>query len=91
MGAFLLTIVGPLALRALLALGIGTLTFTGVDTAFGGLVTMVINNFGGLPAAVLQLISLASIPTSIGIVLGAFTSRIAIWAAAGATRWITKA
>ena len=90
MGAFLLTIAGPLALRVLLALGIGTLTFTGVDTAFGALVTSVTNSYGGLPAAVLQLVSLASIPAALGLVLGAMNARIAIWAAAGATRWIVK-
>lgn len=90
MGAFLLSVAGPIALRVLFALGIGTLTFTGVDAAFAALVASVQSNFGGLPADVLKLASLAGIHQCLGLLLGAFNARVGLWVAVGATRFVAR-
>lgn len=88
--SFLATAIGPLVIKALLAIGIGTITFTGVTVALQGLIDIAVNNWAGVPAAVLQLASLAGIPQSIGIVCGAMVARTSMWVAVSATRWITK-
>lgn len=88
--AFLASMVGPLVLRALVALGIGTVTFTGVTVALQGLIDMAMQNWASLPSDVLGLASIAGIPQALGIVAGAFTARAGMWVAVSATRWITK-
>jgi len=82
--------IGPLVIKALIAVGLGTLTFTGVTAALDGLISMATTNWGGLPADVLQLVSIAGIPQALGIVAGAFSTRVGIWVAASATKWVTK-
>jgi hypothetical protein len=86
----LISLVGPLVMRALLALGIGTMTFTGVVVALQGLIDIATNNWASLPSDVLALASIAGIPQALGIVAGAFTTRTGMWVAVNATRWITK-
>lgn len=86
---WLLSLAGPLVIRALLAIGVSVLTITGVDTAFGGLVSSAQSYYGGMPSAVLGLASLAGVPQALGIVFGAFNARLAMWLAVSATRWVT--
>lgn len=90
LAGFLFSAIGPLVVKALLALGIGTLTFTGVTTALAALVQSAQTNWSSIPADVISLASLAGVPDGIGIIVGAFTSRVGMWAAASATKWITK-
>lgn len=88
--SWLLTMAGPVLLKALAAVGIGTLTFTGVDTALRGLINLAQNNWQSMPVDVLALAGLAGVPQGIGIIAGAFVARVGMWAAASATKWITK-
>ena len=87
---FLLSAVGPLALRVIAALGISVLTFTGVDTALESLIAQAQSSWGGMPADVLGLASVAGLPACLGLVAGAMSSRVAMWVAASAARWIVK-
>lgn len=89
--AFLASAVGPLLIKALLAIGIGTITFTGVTIALQGLIDIAVTNWASVPTDVLQLASIAGIPQCIGIVCGAFVARASMWAAVSATRWVTSA
>lgn len=91
LATFLLSLIGPLAIRALLALGIGTLTFTGVTVALNGLIGIAQSNWAGVPSDVLALASIAGIPEAIGIVCGAMVSRVSMWAASSATKFVLKA
>ncbi len=88
--SFLLSAVGPLALRILVSLGIGIVTFTGVDTALSGLITQAQANWSGLSADVLGLAAVAQIPACLGLIAGAMTARVSTWVATSAVRWITK-
>lgn len=89
--SFLASAIGPLVIKALLALGIGTITFTGVTVALQGLIDIAVNNWAGLPTDILQLASIAGIPQAMGIVCGSFVARASMWAAVSATRWVTSA
>jgi len=90
LATILMGLAGPLVIKALIAVGLGTLTFTGVTVALNGLISMAVTNWGGVPADVLQLASLAGIPQCMGIIAGAFSTRVGIWVAASATKWVTK-
>ena len=88
--SFLAAAVGPLAIRILLALGISAVTFVGVDLVVQALVGRVVSSYSGLPAATLQLVSLAGVGQGLGVVLGAVNARLALWSFASATKWITR-
>lgn len=85
---FLIGMAGPLALRVMLALGIGTVTFTGVASSLQGLIDMAVNNWASVASDVLALAGLAGIPLAIGIICGAMTARVGLWAAVSATRFV---
>jgi len=87
----IMSLVGPMALRVLTALGIGTITFTGVSASLQGLIDIGVSNYAGMPSAVLALAGLAGIPQAIGIICGAMIARVGMWAAVSATKWVTGA
>ena len=89
LAAFLVSMVGPLVLRALTMLGFGIMTFTGVTAAVQGLIDMATSNWASIPSDVLALASIAGIPQCLGIICGAFVARTGMWVAVSATRWIT--
>jgi hypothetical protein len=88
LAAWLLSMAGPLVLRALTVLGLGTLTFTGVTASLQGLIDLAVSNWASLGADILALASLAGIPQSLGIITGAMTARVGLWAAVSATKFI---
>lgn len=88
--AWLLSLAGPLVVKALAYIGITAVTITGVQAAFDGLLGQMQSSMGGMPSAVAQLAGLAGFPTGIGIVWGAFNARLTLWITLASTRWITK-
>lgn len=88
LASLLLTLAGPMALRILTILGVGTMTFTGVTVALQGLIDMATTNWSSLPSDILALGSIAGIPQALGIIAGAYVARVGMWVAVSATRWI---
>jgi hypothetical protein len=86
----LLTLAGPFALRVLTVLGLGTITFTGVTSSIQGLIDMAVINYGGMSADILSLAGLAGIPQALGIIAGAMTARVGMWAAVSATKFVVS-
>lgn len=70
--------IGPLLKRALVAIGIGTITYSGLDVAFASARDLVISNYGAMGAATAGLVSLAGVGQAIGIILGALSARVAL-------------
>ena len=91
LATFLMGLAGPMILRMAAALGISTLTFTGVTAGLQSLIDMATNNWQSLPSDVLQLASVAGIPQCIGIICGAMTARVGMWVAVSATRFVVGA
>lgn len=90
LAAFLLSMVAPLLVRGLVALAFTAVTFTGVTELIGGMVTLAQNNWAAMPLAVLQLCTLSGIPEVMGMIFGAYSARVAMWAAVGASRYVVK-
>lgn len=86
--AALMSLAGPLVLRALVVLGIGTITFTGVAASLQGLIDLAVQNWAGVGSDVLALSGLAGIPQALGIICGAMTARVGMWVAVSATRFV---
>jgi len=82
LGAFLLSAAWPLVKKALVALGIGFLTYEGL----GLIATQVIGEiqmlWGMQASDVVQILSLAGIPQSLGIFCGSLTARVSFVVAA---------
>lgn len=78
LGAFLATSIGALVRKAMVAIGLGTITYTGLQSAFNGVQASVIANYGALDASALQIADLAGVGQAIGIILGAMAARVGI-------------
>lgn len=76
--SFLASAAGPLVKKALIAIGLGTVTYAGLQAAFDAAQAQVISHYGQLNGAALQLTDLAGVGQVIGILLGALAARVGI-------------
>lgn len=90
LAAWLVALVGPLVVKGLIALAFTAVTFTGVTQVVQQLVDLAVANWASLPTAVLQLCALSGVPEVLGMIFGAYSARVAMWAAVGATRYVLK-
>jgi len=88
--SWLLTLVGPLVVRIIAALGFTAVTYSGVTSLVDQLVQTAQQNWSSMPVAVLQLLTLSGIPQVLGMIFGAYMARVAMWAAVGAARYVLK-
>lgn len=91
-GGMLINIVGTLAGRVLIALGIGVVTYTGMSATLDWLKAGAVSAFGGMPAEAVQLAAYLQVGTCISIVTSAIAARALISGIQGDTfkRWVLK-
>lgn len=75
-GGMLLNIVGSLVGRVLVALGIGIVTFTGLNAALDALKTQAIQQFASLPPEVFGMLGVMKVGVAISIVTSAIAARL---------------
>lgn len=80
LSAFLSASIGNLTKKALVALGLGTITYTGLQQAFDAAQSQVISNYGAMSGGTLAIVDLAGGGQVIGILLGAVSARIGMMA-----------
>lgn len=92
LGGLLLNLVGSIAGRALLALGMGYVTYTGFDTAVGFLLQQIKDNMAGLPVEIVQFLAFLWVDKAIGMVFSAYAAAAAIRLASSGslTKLVTK-
>jgi len=71
----LIQIAGTLVGKVLLSLGIGYVTYTGVDTGISWAKAQVVANMSGLPADALQIVGVLKVGTAISILSSALVAR----------------
>lgn len=76
-------LVGPLAMRVLLAMGISFVTYKGADTSVGWILESIRANTNGLPSQVAGLLGFLWVDRAIAMMFGAFTASIAVKAVNG--------
>lgn len=81
-----MSLAGPLVLRAIAAIGFTSVTFVGVQAVVDQLIGYAQTSWSTVPAAMMQLASLAGLPEAAGLICGAFIARITLWSAANATK-----
>ncbi len=69
---------GSIAGKVLLSLGMGFLTFGAVLAAGTALAASFAGLWGGLPSAILKILSLAGFPVALGWVLGAWIASLTL-------------
>lgn len=91
-GGMLINLVGTIAGRALIALGIGVATYTGVGASLDFLKGQAVSAFGGLPADMLSIIGIMKVGVCISIITSAITARLLLNGLTGDTfkRWVHK-
>lgn len=81
--------VGALAKKVLSALGIGWVSFNGISQLAEQAKESVLNAWGGMPADVLQIASLAGFGTAVGIIISALMYRASLAAIGHLGRLVT--
>lgn len=72
---FLTTVLGPLVMRVLTSLGIGSISYIGINLMLDQIKGYVISSFGSAGADTLGLLGLARVDIAVNIVLSAVTAR----------------
>lgn len=78
LASWLVSLAAPIATKVLLALGIGTLTYVGLDTAYNAAQGLVIQYYGQMGASSMAIVDLAGVGQAIGIILGAMAARLSL-------------
>ena len=78
--ALLVALTGPIARQVLLSLGIGLVTYAGVDVAVSALLSQARTAWasgpGGGAGAAAQLIAMAGVNTALSIIAGGISARV---------------
>ena len=91
-GGVLINLVGSLVGRALIALGLSVVTYTGMSTSLTWMKQQAINAVGGLPVEVAMLLSYMKVGVALSIVTSAILARMVINGISGDTfkKWVLK-
>lgn len=92
LGGVLINIAATVAGRVLIALGIGVVSYTGLDFTLSFLKTQAVSSLTGLPAEVVGLISFMKVGVCISIITSAIAVRATLQGLTGGTvkRWVLK-
>jgi hypothetical protein len=78
LATFIAAGVGAWAKRALVSIGVGVVTYAGFSMLKGQLDAAMTTMWGGMPAAVYQLVALAGFVDAVGVWLGALTAAVSM-------------
>jgi len=92
LGGLLLNLVGSIAGRALLALGMGYVTYKGMNTGIDWLITYIKSSVNGLPVDIVQLLAYLWVDKAISLLFSAYTAAALIKMAGSdsMTKLVTK-
>jgi hypothetical protein len=76
LGTFLVGLMITRIVKVLFSLGIGVVTFVGLDALLENVITEIEAAWALVPAGTYQLLSLGGIPEAMGIILGAFAVKV---------------
>ena len=82
-GGFIASIAGPVAVRVLLALGVGVATFTGLDVAVTYLKDTIVTGASGLAPVLVQFAGILRFDVAVNLIFGAITARLTLQGLSG--------
>lgn len=65
--------------KVMLAMGVGWISFEGYKVLIDNLISELITNYNSIPSTMYQLLSLAGFTDGLGVILGAFAAKGAIY------------
>lgn len=77
-GAFAAAVAGPLAKKVLTSLGIGVVTFVGLDLATAELLSQAQSAWAGAGPKVAAVMAMAGFNSALALLAGAMTTRVAM-------------
>lgn len=77
-GAFLVGLSGPIAKKVLAALGIGVVSYVGVDAALTQMLSTAKGNMALIDPVIGGLLALAGVPDALGMIAGALIASVAL-------------
>ncbi|BEU70737.1 MULTISPECIES: DUF2523 family protein [Ralstonia solanacearum species complex] len=78
LAAFLMALIGPLARQLLVSIGIGLITFVGLDAAVGAALSAAKSSLSGMPAVAAAILARGGVFTALSIIAGGITARISL-------------
>ncbi|WP_244191259.1 DUF2523 family protein [Ralstonia insidiosa] len=78
LAAFLMALVGPLARQILVSLGIGLITFVGLDAAVSAGLSAAKGALGGMTGGMVAIAARAGMFTAMSIIAGGMVARISL-------------
>lgn len=85
---FLATITGPLVARIMLSIGVGVISYTGIDATLNAFFDKINTSWSGIPSNVIAICGIAGIDVFITIVASAYMSSITFRLVSGAVKRI---
>ena len=74
----LISVAGTLAGRALIALGFGMVSYTGITVALAAFKTDIISHFAGLSASTINVLGMLKVDVAISILFSALAARLVL-------------
>ncbi|HDR8940461.1 cobalt ABC transporter permease [Burkholderia stagnalis] len=87
---WLLGLVQPLIVQALIALGVGVLTVGGIDLAMNTALSWLTSAVGGLPADMANILAMGGVFQGMGYIGGGITARVTMAGISGAKKFFIK-
>ncbi|MBF3781027.1 DUF2523 domain-containing protein [Burkholderia pseudomallei] len=84
----LVSLVGPIVTRVLVALGIGFVTVAGIDAAMNQVVAWMTSSAGGIPADIANVLALGGVGDGIAYVLGGLSARVSFYLLTSTTKMV---
>ncbi|ASL74984.1 DUF2523 family protein [Ralstonia pseudosolanacearum] len=78
LAGFLMALVGPLARQLLVSLGIGLITYVGLDAAVSAALGAAKSSLAGMPAVAAAILARGGVFTGLSIIAGGITARISM-------------
>ena len=78
LGQFLIAVAVPMLFRLLSAVGVGWVSYNGIDALMNNLEGVVHSQFAGLPTAIVQIAALLKVDVFINIIFSAYAVRFAL-------------
>lgn len=91
-GGMLIQIVGSLAGRVMVALGIGVVTYTGINASLEALKSQAIASLFALPPQILSMLGIMKVGVAISIIMSATAARLVLNGLTSDTlkKWVHK-
>lgn len=77
-GSWLVALGAPLIRKILVSLGVGVITYTGMQSIVSNVLSSAKAAWYGFPVDILALVNLAGVGTAFSIIAGAFTARLSL-------------